>query len=153
MRSEAEMLLVNFATSNVVRLAEKYTRHGARYLEDAGQINQREWRIIVWLERIIEPTLDELASKIGTGPELCMESVAGLIKRGLIVQLDDEDGDKRLSLTEAGDALFDKVYPVMEQRQRMLVEDEDPDEMALFMDMLHRLEAKVDATMQQSTNS
>ena len=148
MRSEAEFLLVNFATSNIVRLAEKYTKHGAKYLADAGQINQREWRIIVWLERVIEPTAADLAAKIGIDEELLMDAAKGLAERALIRQIEDENGNSRFTLTEAGDALFDKVYPVMEQRQRMLIEDEDPDEMALFMDMVHRLEAKVDAALQ-----
>ena len=149
MRSEAEILLVSFATSNIVRLAEKYTKHGAKYLRDAGQITQREWRTIIWLERVIEPTLEGLSGKVGTGPKVFLPVIDGLIDRNLVVSITDNAGATRYTLTEAGDALFDKVYPVMEKRQRMLVEDEDPDEMALFMEMLHRLEGKVDASIEQ----
>ena len=145
MNAASDRVLDLFVTANIIRLGNKFTRHGELLLEREKDMTIHEWRTLVWLERLVEPTRDQMQSALALSDSDFGDVVASLEKRELISRI----GTDRMSLTAAGDAMFDEIFPMMLKRQDDLVQDEDPDELALFMETLHRLENRVDTLLEQ----
>ena len=146
MSRESIHLLDDFLSNNVVRLARKYTLHGRLYLEHHSDVSFDDWRLLVRLERLIQPSMDELCHLLDWETDRLTRVSDGLLERGLVRFVRDT-ATERLALTEAGDGLFETTLTTMQRRQTELLADVDPDEARLFLEILHRLEDGVDASI------
>ena len=143
MSAETVQTMENFVSGNVMRLARKYSLHGQQYLAEEGSLTFSEWILLVWLERLTEPSESELSTILNKDVADIFTLAGSLAERGLINHLETA-GEVFYSLTEAGDQKFEQLLPKMQLRQDNLVSNLDPDELNLFTDILMRLEATVD---------
>lgn len=107
------------------------------YLSHFG-IGTNEWRILSALGNFPGSTASDVSRELGMNKALASRSVAVLRERQLIVLL-PERGARRLYLTAAGRAQHDRILPIAEHRETLLLSGLDDTEAATFRALLTKI--------------
>jgi DNA-binding MarR family transcriptional regulator len=102
----------------LARVADQIGRDWSAALREEG-INPRQFSMLAWLAR--EPGLGqaELARRVLMTPQSASESVAALLKAGLVGRKSGGAGLKaEVRLTRTGRALLRRAYPIAEATNR-----------------------------------
>lgn len=122
-------------------LANLSARWAETRYQDRFGLKLLEWRAMALLGGYAPQSLNELARGAGLEKSYASRTVAGLIKRGLVVSSpDDRDGrGKRFTLTRSGKSLYRKVFDDAVERSAAWLSVLSDKEAAALMEMLERL--------------
>ena len=128
-------------------VANKLSRSASAVYGREFGVNVTEWRILSQLA--IEPGIpaSRICQVIGFDKGPVSRTLAGLERAGL-VRLDADRADARrssITLTEAGQALHDRIIPVALDRERRLLGCLSREEQAELIGYLNRLHGNLDA--------
>ncbi|MGE0802245.1 MAG: MarR family winged helix-turn-helix transcriptional regulator [Lautropia sp.] len=100
-----------------------------------------DWRIIVALRHEGPATAAEIAQLIEADKGNVSRSISALTAQGLVRRSATPGAlrQRRLELTNAGDALFARLNPIARERERQLLSVLTPDERAAFDALLDKL--------------
>ena len=114
-----------FIPYRITRLNARLNRQAATLLERYGAVTLTQWRIILLLKHEGVDTLSEISEISGIDKGLLSRNLTGLIDEGLVVLTRDEIDRRinRLNLTGKGEALHDRIQPIMTWRQERLMRD------------------------------
>ena len=118
-----------------------------RLCEAGFGITRREWRILALLA--VAPGLQsaQLAERVGLDRPRTSRAITSLVTKRLVRRIVAE-GDRRratLALTEAGRAMYERLFPEVAAIHRQLLAPLTRDEVVAFGDMLDRLQAGAQA--------
>jgi DNA-binding MarR family transcriptional regulator len=133
--------LLSVAGSMVIRLCEG--RFG---------ITRREWRLIAVLASRGELGSSQLAEHAQLDRARTSKAVGSLVDKQLLSRV-TRAGDRRqvlLGLTEAGQALYDELFPLVAKINADLMGALDAGDAARFDDSLHRLQAQAERMVEEA---
>ncbi|MDQ0070163.1 DNA-binding MarR family transcriptional regulator [Variovorax boronicumulans] len=133
--------LLSVAGSMVIRLCEG--RFG---------ITRREWRLIAVLASRGELSSSQLAEHAQLDRARTSKAVGSLVAKQLISRV-AKAGDRRqvqLGLTEAGQALYDALFPLVTKINGDLMKALDADDAARFDASLNLLQAKAERMVEEA---
>ena len=133
--------LLSVAGSMVIRLCEG--RFG---------ITRREWRLIAVLASRGELGSSQLAEHAQLDRARTSKAVGSLVDKQLVSRA-ARAGDRRqvlLGLTEAGQALYDELFPLVARINADLTGALDAGDAARFDDALHRLQAQAERMVEEA---
>jgi DNA-binding MarR family transcriptional regulator len=112
----------------------------ARYRKLVG-LPQVEWRIIALLGNMPAMGLTELAHRAGLDKSQICRGVNNLVRRELLDRSSDLGDNRaiRLSLTERGGAMFERLLGAAQERNSFLLGDLHAKERAAFLALLDRI--------------
>ncbi|MEL7524556.1 MAG: MarR family winged helix-turn-helix transcriptional regulator [Pseudomonadota bacterium] len=128
--------LHQFLTYRLSRVQAKLNTQAQRILSAAADISLIQWRIIALIGSSGDTHAGELTRRAALDKGLFSRNLKTLMKRGMVTSREDK-ADHRiaiLSLTADGQALYQKVLPIMRARQRALRSTMTKSE----LDVLHR---------------
>ena len=104
-------------------------------------LDKQDWRFVALLAAFEPMSLKSLAKEANIDKSRASKSVASLIQRGLVVRRADERDGRgiQLSLSEAGRALYEVVFPLAISRNEQLLDALAPAEQAMFDQALDKL--------------
>lgn len=135
-----------FITYRLSALSGKLNRQANAVLKKAGNLRVPEWRILALLNLHGEMNGASISDQVNVDPGLVSRSLRALEARGLIATRRDDD-DRRhafTSLTAAGRALYAKVLPAMQRRQRYLLSALTAEESAALLRITDKLQIAAD---------
>lgn len=134
--------LQQFLTYRLSRVQSKLNAQASAILQEQAGLTLSRWRILSLVGSMGETRLSELARATELDKGLLSRNLKGLIADGLIVsQCDDYDHRvQHLTLSPAGQKLFDETLPKMRRRQAILREPLLPKELEAFRSALDKLE-------------
>lgn len=126
-------------------ISNKWSSASSRlYLELFG-VGITEWRAVAMLA--IEPriTANRICEVIGLDKAATSRSVKSLLAGGYLTEAEDPSDNRRqiLELTARGYDLHDRIMAVALERERLLLEDLAPDEVAQLAKFMQRMLARV----------
>jgi DNA-binding MarR family transcriptional regulator len=113
------------------------------YLSRFG-IGVNEWRLMAHVANEPGCTSTEVSQFLRVDKAIVSRSLKSLVEKGLIGAVDDE-GRRRLYLTEQGVAHHDLILPIALRREEILLEGLDQHERAVLIDLLRRMHANLAA--------
>lgn len=122
-----------------------------RYCEGQFGITRREWRILAMLATRGPMGSSALATLAHLDRPRTSKAVTALTSKKLISRT-SRAGDARhilLALTPAGVALYNKLFPLVSQINREVLEALTPQETAQLGDMLERLQQRANVMAEQ----
>ena len=135
-----------FLSFRIARTHYALNAQSARILKREAGITLGQWRIIALIAGGAS-TSRELAQKSGFDPAFVSRTIAGMEPARLIATSRAKD-DKRvleLRLRREGRELYERIFPVMRERQRALFGALSPEEGRLICGALEKIEAAADA--------
>ena len=141
----------NFVSLRVVDLARALEKHSDLYLRSMAEIGVREWRAIVRIHRFDETRPIELSDALGIELGTMLGILAKLEQAGYLEMLSDTGVGYRL--TNKGLDLFDILHPLMQNRQRRIVDVLEPKELEIFSQALESLRQRIDNLRAETTAS
>jgi DNA-binding MarR family transcriptional regulator len=109
------------------------------------EFSAKQWYLLLTLRDLGEeaPTLNTLASLMGSSHQNIRQMVSRLERKGFVrLSTDDEDRRKtRVHLTERCEPLWEKYLQVQEQSIQTLFRDISPQQQAVTLDTLRKLNA------------
>jgi len=123
------------------RLGRYVKSYGKSIMAEHGFASSDEFQFLTLISRMDQPTKKEVCVANATELTTGMDMLRRLIKNGLIQETPDErDGRaKRLSLTDQGQALIERVYTQFEQIPTSVLADLDGVERRQFIQTLKYL--------------
>jgi DNA-binding MarR family transcriptional regulator len=126
--------------------SNKLSHGAAAKYRSLFDVNMAEWRILAMLA--LEPNIsaNRICQVIGLDKALVSRVLQKLVSRGAVVTKPDERNNSRyvISLTRAGEQLYDQVLEVVREREKILLSAFTKDEVETFLDLLHRLLKQAD---------
>lgn len=131
-----------YVTYRLSTLSAKLNRQAGSVLKRAGNLRVPEWRVLALLSVHGEMNGSAIADLVGFDPGQVSRIFRALETRGLISvrRTDDDRRGAHMSLTRAGRALHAKVLPLMQQRQEHLLAALTPQERAIFLRVIDKLQ-------------
>lgn len=128
------------------RLQALYAQSGApvvRMLEGRYGITRREWRLLAWLAESGPKSPSALAEAAQLDRARTSRAIANLVQKGLVQRVAEADDSRRavVSIRPPGQALYQKVFPVVARLNAQLVEVLDDNELRVLDRALERLTA------------
>ena len=117
-----------------------------RYCEGQFGVTRREWVMLALLSTAGPISSSELAQRADLDRSATSKAVTGMLRKGLVAR-SARSGDRRfaqIALTPAGQALYDRILPVVEGINRELMATLRPDEVAQLDGMLERVQQRAD---------
>lgn len=127
----------------VARLQAKLNAQAARLLRENADLSLTEWRILVLIDGLDNPTIGQMARDSDFDKGQLSRGVHRLVERGLATAQTNSMDSRRmdLAMTEAGRTVFEAAAPLMRRRQQALIGALPPDEVETFYGHLQKLEA------------
>lgn len=125
-----------------------------RYCEGQFGVTRREWVMLALLSAGGPISSSELAHRADLDKSATSKAVTGLLRKDLVVR-SSRAGDRRfaqLELTPAGQALYDRIRPVVEGINRELMAGLQPHEVAQLDEMLERVQRRADELWRDATD-
>jgi len=113
------------------------------YLSRFG-IGVNEWRLMAHVANEPGCTSSEVSQFLRVDKAIVSRSLKSLIEKGLMAAVDD-DGRRRLFLTEEGVARHDVILPVALRREQILLDGLDEHEREVLIDLMRRMHANLAA--------
>ena len=132
----------HFVTFQVARAHQAMNIQAARLLEENAGLTLTQWRIVLTIGDGAVDTLSRVAEITLIDKGLLSRNLSTLIKRGLALSTPDPADRRinRISLSDRGRALHDKMLPIMTDRQKRLKRDLSPEEIRLLSQVMPKLE-------------
>ncbi|MEM8979973.1 MAG: MarR family winged helix-turn-helix transcriptional regulator [Pseudomonadota bacterium] len=135
-----------YLTFRISKVHAKLNAQATRILRDASGITLSQWRVIALIGPHGTTRSADLIKEAALDKGLLSRNIKTLVEDGIVATKTDP-ADKRvqiLSLTEAGQTIFEKTLPVTQARQANLRADLTPDEVETFHRVLDKLEEAAD---------
>ncbi|MDM7944032.1 MAG: MarR family transcriptional regulator [Hydrogenophaga sp.] len=144
-QAASELFLYRLSRLQAVAVAPVGRLCQARY-----GISRREWRLIVMLARHAPMLSSELADLAQLDRARTSRIITALAGKKLIarVVIPSDRRQARVSLTEAGRALYDEFLPVVVELNRQLLLALEPDEVAQLDALVQRLAERARANLE-----
>jgi DNA-binding MarR family transcriptional regulator len=126
----------------------KLNTQAARLLKDCGGVTLTQWRILALIAAIGRCTAAQLSRHSDMDKGLISRNLKAL-GAGALVRIIPDTEDHRLQhleLTEEGRALFDRILPRMQARQKALRARLSDEETRHFLAALDKLESAAEDT-------
>lgn len=139
----------DFITVRLPRLQAKLNAQASAILAREGGLTIIQWRILFLLHHLGPSTATQLNEASGIDPGLLSRKIRSMSEAELLLVEDSEIDHRRktLSLTDKGQALYDRALPAMQLRQQRMRNFMPPEDMERFYDYLSVLEAVADEEM------
>ncbi|MBM7069333.1 winged helix-turn-helix transcriptional regulator [Actibacterium sp. 188UL27-1] len=136
----------HFVTYTMARVQAKLNAQGAAILKRHSKLSLVQWRVIALLASGNCDSLTTLCRLSGMDKGQVSRKLTQLVSDGLVrSRLDEEDHrSQKLSLTDEGLVLYDRILPIMRSRQAHITGEISQDELAILLEMLGRIETAAD---------
>lgn len=146
--NEVDVLLPldQFVTYRILSLTSRLNRQAARILEAACGLRLPEWRCMAMIGRSGELSLHSISELVGIDRSLVSRSIQGLVEKKL-VSVERDGRDRRIvraRLTDDGAKMFQRTFPVMQQRQKRLLSSLSPSDRKAFYRIMDCLSGSID---------
>lgn len=132
----------SFVTYRLAKLQSRLNAQGTAILKDKAGLSLVEWRVIQVIRMFDNPSLSQIADHVQMDKGQLSRKIKGMIAKGLLHSQRDE-GDKRiqkLALSEKANEMNQLLMPIMEMRQNHLLANVTSEELALFYDVIEKIE-------------
>jgi len=129
-------------TFRLSRLNARLNAQAARLLGDTYGISLTQWRVLVMVRALDQPTLTEIARESQLDKGQLSRCIRGMLASGLVMATESETDHRksRLCLTVKGERLHRYAWPAMRSRQAMLMDTMSPADRRIVFNVLDRLE-------------
>ena len=143
-----DLTLQQYLTFRLSRVQAKLNAQGARVLREAVGLTLSQWRVVALVGMAGQTRHSDLAREAALDKGLLSRNVKSLVKQGVVVSTPDEFDHRvqHLSLSEKGQAIFDRALPVTRRRQDHLRAGMTKDEINTFRRVLDKLEFAAEKT-------
>jgi DNA-binding MarR family transcriptional regulator len=137
--------LENHIATRIAILANRLSRAASRFYRERYGIGVVEWRVMMFVGYANATRANRICSETDLDKGAVSRSLNVLARMGIVSVTEDGADSRRhnVALTAKGRALHDRIVPVALERQRHLLSGLAPAEIEAFMDMIHRMQAKV----------
>jgi DNA-binding MarR family transcriptional regulator len=101
-------------------------------------IGINEWRMLGKLSTFPGSTAADATTDLGMNKSTVSIAMTALLEKGLIVT-ENEGRTRRMYLTEKGAELYQRIRPIAEERERIMLAALDEDEVSAFRSYLARI--------------
>ena len=145
--SQDTLPLHQFLTYRLSRVQAKLNAQASRILRETSGITLTQWRIIAMVGAAGRTRLSDVSRATALDKGLLSRNLKGLTEEGLIsAQADDLDHRaQNLTLSERGQAIYERTLPIMRKRQANLQADLSEEELRIFRRVLDKLEIAAEA--------
>ncbi|WP_299297174.1 MarR family winged helix-turn-helix transcriptional regulator [uncultured Tateyamaria sp.] len=135
--------LSGFLTFRLSRLQAQINSQAQYILSTHSDIGQTEWRVMILVADVGQSTMAAVVREGQIDKAQVSRAVKSLIRKEYMDSHVDPSDHRQsiLALTASGRALYDRVLPMMRERQKVLMADLSEDEVATVFSVLDRLEA------------
>ena len=135
-----------FVTYTMARVQAKLNAQAAAILKRHSNLSLVQWRVIALLAAGNCDSLTTLCRLSGMDKGQVSRKLTQLVADGMVrSRLDEHDHrSQKLSLTEDGLKLYDRILPVMRSRQAHVTSNLAEEELAALLEYLDRIEAAAD---------
>lgn len=133
--------LTQFLSYRLMRLHSALNAQATAILAGHGLL-LGQWRIIAICGEGVAHTSRDLGKFFGLDPAFVSRTLRSLESAGHVI-ISRRDTDRRLlfvALTESGQALYETVLPIMQERQQALLDALSEEERAMIFPILDKLE-------------
>ena len=118
-----ELHLEQFLTYRLNVLSNMLNRQMERFYKQRFGVSLPDWRVLANLGRFQDMSVRDLAAHSQMDKALVSRTVARLVKRGLVTSRPDASDGRlvALSLTTAGQAMYEAIIPLARKRQQRLM--------------------------------
>jgi DNA-binding MarR family transcriptional regulator len=135
----------NHIATKVAVFANRLSRSASRFYRARYGIGVVEWRLTMFVGYARETCANRICRETDLDKGAVSRSLNALERMGIVSIREDGTDSRRnkVSLTAKGRALHDRMVPVAIERQRELVAGLTGDEIAMFADLVDRMQARV----------
>jgi len=135
-----------FLTYRLLTLTGRLNRQAIKLLEANSDLRLPEWRCLAMIGRHDEFAVNRISEIASMDRGLISRSIQGLIEKGYVISERDlaDRRVQRATLTCAGSALYDRMLPIMQRRQRRLLEALSPTDRKAVFRIIGRLADALD---------
>ncbi|MEN8832973.1 MarR family winged helix-turn-helix transcriptional regulator [Pacificibacter sp.] len=140
--------LSNFLTYRISRVHQKLNVQASKILNDSVGVTLNQWRMIAFIGGAETVTASELVRYTTMDKGLVSRNVKSLIESGLVASFNHEKDSRvhLLSLTPAGELVFETALPKMRRRQAKLQDNLSREDVATLRRILETLEIAAEDT-------
>jgi DNA-binding MarR family transcriptional regulator len=145
--TRAENVLTSFVTAKLARTQNKLNAQATHLLKQGCDLTLAEWRIILILRIFDGAPMSKLAAEVQMDKGQLSRKISAMTQKGLIVSAPDARDNRmqHLHLTRSATDIADRMTPVMQRRQALLVADVAPDDLDTFFAVLAKIDAASEA--------
>ncbi|MEO0830725.1 MAG: MarR family winged helix-turn-helix transcriptional regulator, partial [Pseudomonadota bacterium] len=131
----------DFMTYSLSRLQAKLNAQASAVLRSCSSLSLVQWRILLVLRVMEADSLTTICRVSDMDKGQVSRKLNKLIDDGLVVSKPDQSDHRthRLSLSDAGHRLYERILPLMQKRQDHLLGTLTPEEQTHLRSMLGRL--------------
>ncbi len=131
----------NFVTYRLSRLQAKLNIQASALLEDYAGLTLSKWRILALVGVSGQTNLSIVSRETGLDKGLLSRNLKAMVEEGLVISEPDESDHRvhLLSLTIAGQKIFEETLPKMQLRQQRLEENLTEQELATLFSAFEKL--------------
>jgi DNA-binding MarR family transcriptional regulator len=129
----------NLLSNRVTRLSSTLSRSAALRYRREFDVSLGEWRTLALLGQDPELTLNRLAARAGLDKAQMSRVVTKLVERGYIDRHQGARRSTRLTLTAAGQGVYEGLMRSANDRDAELYSSVEADKMRIFEEVLDRL--------------
>ncbi|MEQ6248688.1 MarR family winged helix-turn-helix transcriptional regulator [Sulfitobacter sp. HNIBRBA3233] len=135
--------ITSFLTFRIARTQNKLNAQITHYLKTQSDISLVDWRVLRLLDAMGDTTMSQLARLLQMDKGQLSRKIRGLVDRELVrSRVDRVDSRQQiLRIGEAGRALVAEVLPLVQRRQRHLVNGISGEDLETFLDVLSKIDA------------
>ena len=134
--------ITSFLTFRIARTQNKLNAQIAHYLKTQADVSLVDWRVLRLLDAMGDTTMSQLSRLLQMDKGQLSRKLRGLIDRALIdSRMDQRDSRQQiLRIDTAGRQLVAELMPMVQRRQRLLVEGISEDDLETFLDVLSKID-------------
>lgn len=139
--TDSGLLFEQFPTYRILSLTSRLNRQAVQILDKACGLRLPEWRCMAMIGRHDKLNLFNISEIAGMDRAQVTRSIQGLVERGFVLTQRDT-ADRRIvsaKLTKAGQRVYEKTLPIMEQRQLQLLASLSPSDRKAFYRIMDNL--------------
>ncbi len=131
-----------FLTFRLARLQAQINSQAQHILRTHSDVGQTEWRVLLLVADTGQCTMATVVRDGQIDKAQVSRAVKALVRKAYIASEIDPDDHRQslLSLTPEGQAVYDRVVPLMRARQRHMTDALTADEIATMFSVIDRLE-------------
>jgi len=134
----ATLGLTSFVTFKLARTQNKLNAQATHFLKTQSDVSLVEWRILQLMRFFEGASMSQLAAQVQMDKGQLSRNVGAMIKKGLITTTPDKADHRKqiLALTDTANAVIERMMPIMQQRQKLLVDGISPADLETFFNVL-----------------
>lgn len=144
------LLFEQFLTYRILSLTSRLNRQAVQILDQACGLRLPEWRCMAMIGRHDQLNLFNISEIAGMDRAQVTRSIQSLVERRYVLTQRDTVDRRIVSarLTKSGQRVYEKTFPIMEQRQIQLLSSLSPSDREAFYRIMDNLNDAL-ATWQQ----